>query len=149
MKKYLMVFISLSLFLFYCTASAETSEQEKNIQVVKAFYQKALNEKDFTAAEPYLGAWYIQHNPLARDGAEGFQQFIEYLKTNFPQSHSEIKKVFAEGDYVILHVHSVREPGTLGSAIIDIFRLENSRIVEHWDVIQPIPEQSANGNGMF
>ena len=67
----------------------------------------------------------------------------------FPASRSEIKRVFADVDYVILHVHAVREPGTLGNAIVDIFKLENGKIVEHGDVGQPIPEKAANANGMF
>jgi predicted SnoaL-like aldol condensation-catalyzing enzyme len=67
----------------------------------------------------------------------------------FPASRSEITRVFADGDYVILHLHAVREPGTRGNAIVDIFKLENSKIVEHWDVVQPIPEKAANANGMF
>jgi len=64
-------------------------------------------------------------------------------------SLSEIKRVFADGDYVILHVHSIREPGTRGRAIFDLFKLENGKIVEHWDAVQDIPEKSANENGMF
>lgn len=96
-----------------------------------------------------MGPWYIQHNPLANDGIDGFKQYLDYLKSTYPQSHSEIKRVMAEGDYVILHVHSIKEPGTRGQAIVDIFRLENNKIVEHWDVIQNIPDQAANSNGMF
>lgn len=59
--------------------------------------------------------------------------------------------MFADGDYVIVHVHAVREPGTRGSAIVDIFKLENGKIVEHWDVdvVQPILEKAANTDGMF
>lgn len=71
------------------------------------------------------------------------------LKEKFPNSKSEIKRAFAEGDFVILHVHSVREPGQRGRAIVDMFRLENGKIVEHWDVIQDVPEKSANTNTMF
>jgi predicted SnoaL-like aldol condensation-catalyzing enzyme len=71
------------------------------------------------------------------------------LKEKFPNSHSEIKRVIAEGNYVVLHVHSVREPGTRGRAIVDIFKLEDGKIVEHWDVVQDIPEKSANDNTMF
>ncbi|STX49253.1 Predicted ester cyclase [Legionella hackeliae] len=129
-------------------AKDETTE-ELNKRVVTEFYQKAINDKDFNAAEAYLGPWYIQHNPLAQDGIEGFKQFIEYLKTTYPQSHSEIKRVFSSGDYVILHVHSMKEPDTRGQANVDIFRLQNNKIVEHWDAIQSIPAEAANGNGMF
>ncbi len=85
----------------------------------------------------------------AADGPEGLKAFLGFLKEKFPASKSEIKRVFAEGDYVILHVHAVREPGTRGSAIVDIFKLEQGKIVEHWDVVQPIPEKAANPNGMF
>lgn len=123
--------------------------QETNKKIVVKFYNLALNDKNFNAASKYLGSYYKQHNPNAADGAEGFKQFINYLKQNFPQSHSEIIQVFADGDYVILHVHSVRQPGTRGRAIIDIFKLKNQKIVEHWDVVQDIPEKSANNNTMF
>jgi len=128
---------------------AAESEQEINKKLVAQFYQNAINDKNFAAAEPYLGSWYIQHNPQAQDGIDGFKQFIEYLKSTYPQSHSEIKRIIADGAYVILHVHSNKEPGTRGQAIMDIFRLEHNKIVEHWDVIQEIPAESANNNGMF
>ena len=71
------------------------------------------------------------------------------LKEKFPNAHSEIKRVIAEGDLVVLHVHSVREPGQRGRAVIDIFKVENGKIVEHWDVVQDIPEKPANDNSMF
>jgi predicted SnoaL-like aldol condensation-catalyzing enzyme len=116
---------------------------------VVAFYEAAINQKDFAAASQFIGPRYTQHNPNAADGPEGFKRFIEFLREKFPNAHSEIKKVFADGDYVILHVRAVREPGTRGNAIVDIFKLENGKIVEHWDVVQPIPDQSANNNGMF
>jgi predicted SnoaL-like aldol condensation-catalyzing enzyme len=130
-------------------APAAHADPAANKKAVVDFYEKAINEKDFDAASKYLGPRYIQHNPTAPDGAEGLKGFIGFLKSKFPQSRSEIKRVFAEGDYVILHVHSVREPGSRGRAIVDIFRLENGRIVEHWDVAQDVPEKAANANGMF
>jgi predicted SnoaL-like aldol condensation-catalyzing enzyme len=144
-----MIPLTLGLFFNASLSWADESAQEINKKVVTEFYQKALNDKNFAAAETHMGPWYIQHNPLAQDGIEGFKQFIDYLKQTYPQSHSEIKRVIAEGDYVILHVHSIKEPGTKGQAIIDIFRLEQNKIVEHWDVIQTIPETAANNNGMF
>jgi predicted SnoaL-like aldol condensation-catalyzing enzyme len=129
--------------------AADTAQEEANKKVVVDFYEKAINQKDFEAASKYFGNRYVQHNPGAADGPEGLKAFLGFLKEKFPQSRSEIKRVFADGDYVILHVHAVREPGARGSAIVDIFKLEGGKIVEHWDVVQPIPEKAANNNGMF
>jgi predicted SnoaL-like aldol condensation-catalyzing enzyme len=138
--------LAIVLLLAPPLAHADLAANKKN---VVEFYEQAINRKDFDAASKYLGPRYIQHNPTAPDGAEGLKGFIGFLKSKFPSSKSEIKRVFAEGDFVILHVHGVREPGERGVAIIDIFRLENGKIVEHWDVVQPIPEKPANNNGMF
>ncbi|UGA45358.1 nuclear transport factor 2 family protein [Bradyrhizobium quebecense] len=142
---------ALLLALASSTAMAATSDaqQEANRKVVLAFYEKGLNQKDADAALAYVGNRYVQHNPGAADGPEGFRKFIGFLREKFPNSHSEIKRSFVDGDYVILHVHAVREPGTRGNAIVDIFKLEDGKIVEHWDVVQPVPENPANNNTMF
>ena len=129
--------------------AGNSTQEEANKKVVLELYEKGINQKDFAAAAQLLGPRYVQHNPRAADGPEGFKAFIEFLKTKFPDYHSEIKKVFADGDYVILHVHNVPAPGERGAAIVDIFRLENGKVVEHWDVRQDIPEKSANNNTMF
>ena len=129
--------------------AADARQMEENKKIVAAFYDAAVNQKDFEKASQYLGARYTQHNPLAADGREGFKGFITFLKDKFPNNRSEIKRIFADGDYVIVHVHAVREPGTRGNAIVDIFKLENGKVVEHWDVRQDIPEKAANDNGMF
>src|SRR6516162_6309067 len=113
--------------------AADAKQMEENKKIVAAFYDDAVNQKDFEKASQYLGARYTQHNPLAADGREGFKGFITFLKDKFPNNRSEIKRIFADGDYVI----------------VDIFKLENCKVVEHWDVIQPIPEKAANDNGMF
>ena len=123
---------------------------ERNKRFVAEFYDVIINQKDYERAKRYMGPRYKQHNPLVKDRPEGLCEFIEFLKTNAPEAHSEIIRSFAEGDYVILHVHSLRQPGTRGRAIIEIFRLdENGLVDEHWDVIQEIPAESANPNGMF
>jgi predicted SnoaL-like aldol condensation-catalyzing enzyme len=129
--------------------AADAKQMEENKKAVAAFYDAALNQKDFDAASKYLGNRYTQHNPGAADGPDGLKGFIAFLKDKFPNNRSEIKRIFADDDYVIVHVHAVREPGTRGNAIVDIFKLENGKIVEHWDVVQPIPEKPANANGMF
>ena len=133
----------------FCTPTALAQGLEANKKAVVEFYNLALNEKNFEAASKYIGPRYTQHNPLAADGPQGLKAFIGFLRDKFPQSRSEIKRVFADGDYVILHVHSMREPGARGRAIVDIFKLEDGKIVEHWDVVQDVPEKAANSNGMF
>ena len=130
-------------------SAAQTAQEKANEQTVRDFYQAAINDKDFDKASKFLGNRYVQHNPTAADGPEGLKGFLTFLREKFPQSKSEVKRAFAQDDYVILHVHSVREPNTRGRAIVDIFKLENGKVVEHWDVVQDIPEKPANNNGMF
>ena len=89
-------------------------------------------------------ARYTTKQPLAVSGVPVIAELIRMV-----DSKLKFKAQFADGDYVILHVHAVREPGTLGRAIVDIFRLENGKIVEHWDVAQDIPEKMPHNNGMF
>jgi predicted SnoaL-like aldol condensation-catalyzing enzyme len=143
------VLAAFAAAIVLAAAPALAQQADANKRAVIEFYDLAINKKDFAAASKYLGPRYIQHNPVAADGPEGLKAFIEFLRAKFPESRSEVKRAWVDGDYVILHVHSVREPGTRGRAIVDIFRLENGKIVEHWDVIQDIPEKAANANGMF
>jgi predicted SnoaL-like aldol condensation-catalyzing enzyme len=139
----------IAVALIVSTTAWADAKQDANKKTVREFYEAAINRKDFDAAAKYLGASYKQHNPRAADGAEGLKSYLQFMKEKMPNSHSEIKQVLADGDYVILHVHAVREASTLGQAIVDIFRLEKGKIVEHWDVIQDVPEKPANQNGMF
>jgi predicted SnoaL-like aldol condensation-catalyzing enzyme len=139
----------LALAMMTIAAAADAAGLEANKKLVVAFYDASINNKDFAAASRYLGSQYKQHNPTARDGAEGLKAFIVFLKERFPNQHGEIKQVIAEGDLVVLHVHSTRGDGTPGRAIVDIFRVAGGKVVEHWDVIQDIPEKAANPNGMF
>jgi predicted SnoaL-like aldol condensation-catalyzing enzyme len=132
----------------------DAQKMERNKKNVVEFYNAVLNEKDFDKAATYVGATYIQHNPVGADGLEGIKGFINFLKGKFPNNKSEIKRVFADGNYVIVHVHAVRNPGTdeRGNAIFDLFRLDdNGKVVEHWDAVQPIPDpaNALNKNGMF
>jgi predicted SnoaL-like aldol condensation-catalyzing enzyme len=129
--------------------AADASQMDANKKVVVEFYDAAINQKNFEAASKFLGPRYTQHNPRAADGPEGLKAFLAFLREKFPDYHSEIKRIFADGNYVILHVHNVPTAGSRGNAIIDIFKLENGKIVEHWDVRQEIPEQAANANTMF
>jgi predicted SnoaL-like aldol condensation-catalyzing enzyme len=150
MRKSVLAFLLLYLLLgMHLSYASNTQQLENNKRNVLEFYQQVINEKNFDAAANYLGDVYIQHNPTSQDGPEGLRLFIQFLRDNYPEAHSDIKKIIADDDYVMLHVHSIRVPGTRGRAIFDLFKLQDGKIVEHWDTIQDIPAESANANGMF
>jgi predicted SnoaL-like aldol condensation-catalyzing enzyme len=130
-------------------AQVANAAEETNKETVVAFYDAAINDKDFDAASAYLGDKYIQHNPLAADGPEGLEAFLEFARDNLSGFKVEFKRVLADGDFVIVHAHATNGPDDRGSAVMDIFRLEGGKVVEHWDVIQPIPETAQNDNTMF
>ena len=138
-----------ALALAPAAQAADQKQMEDNKRVVMEFFDIALNQKNFEAASKLLGPRYIQHNPRAADGPEGLKAFLAYQRDKFPDAHSDIKRIFADGDYVIVHQHRIPTPGSRGLAIVDIYKLEDGKIVEHWDVIQEVPEQSANTNTMF
>ncbi|KFJ13038.1 putative membrane protein [Delftia acidovorans] len=122
---------------------------QMNKEVVLAFYEAALNEKDFEKASRYFSETYTQHSPLAEEGKEGFAKFLTFLRDRFPQSRGEVKRVWVDGDFVILHVLEKRRPEDRGDAVVDIFRVAGGKIVEHWDVTQAIPAECANTNDMI
>lgn len=148
MKKVRTTLLLAAFLIAHSAWAGNTPKEEANKKLVTEFYEKVLNQKDVDAIDKYVGP-YKQHNPMAADGPEGLKGYIRYLKENAPQSRSEIRKVFAEGDFVILHVHAVPAPGARGLAIVDIFKVANGKLIEHWDVIQEVPEKAANNNGMF
>jgi predicted SnoaL-like aldol condensation-catalyzing enzyme len=124
---------------------------ERNKRNVVAFFTRALNDKEpEAAAAEHIGPVYVQHNPAAPDGAEAFSAFVRGLAQQFPELHLEIKHLVAEGDLVAVHSHVTLAPEERGNAVVDLFRLDrDGKIVEHWDVVQPVPETSVSGNGMF
>jgi predicted SnoaL-like aldol condensation-catalyzing enzyme len=126
------------------------NETEHNKESVKAFYDLAFNQKQpEEAVKRYMGSYYRQHNPNAGDGAEPFIGFVKWITGANAALRVEFKRLIAEGDLVVVHSHNIPVPGTRGKAVIDIFRLENGKIVEHWDVLQEVPETAKNENTMF
>ena len=140
-----------SLFAAAPLAFAASDNLARNKENVVAFYELAFNQHKLEeAVAQYVAEPYIQHNPGVADGGKAFiDAFAPFLKEH-PQSRADIKRVVAEGDLVVVHVHSQLTPEERGEAVIDIFRLdENGKIVEHWDVAQPVPEKTASGHTMF
>ncbi len=130
-------------------AHAADDVREANKRTVLAFYDAALNRLNVDEAAAYFGPHFINHNPRAKEGIEGFRALLQDVKQQFPGLRCDVRRAFADGDFVMLHVHLKLQPEELGLAIVEIFRLERGKIVEHWDVRQPVPETSANTNGMF
>ncbi|WP_254814469.1 nuclear transport factor 2 family protein [Pseudomonas aeruginosa] len=156
--------LSLSLMLLGVAAAApahaqspaaqtqstrDLAQEERNRQIVIDFYRGVFERHDVAKSAEVLVDGYIQHNPGVPDGKAPFvNYFTGFFKEN-PKARSTIVRSAADGNLVYLHVHSTNGEADRGRAIVDIFRVENGRIVEHWDVIQAVPEKAANANTMF
>jgi predicted SnoaL-like aldol condensation-catalyzing enzyme len=129
---------------------ALTAKELRNRDRVLALYREVLDPHDRTRLREFLVEDYVQHSPEATDGLEGIGAFLDWIRTTYPQHRNIIKRIFAQDDHVIVHLHCPVGPGEPDLAVVDIFRLNDAgMIVEHWDVVQRVPPTSKNDNTMF
>ncbi|WP_416978986.1 nuclear transport factor 2 family protein [Streptomyces sp. T028] len=122
---------------------------ERNKKLAADYYDRLLVRQDLSAIDAYVAPEYHQHNPGIADGPEGARAGLAGLFQQSPQLEVRPKRIIAEGDLVAFHSHFVPSPGDSGLAIVDIFRIRDGKVVEHWDVIQSVPTTAANDNTMF
>jgi predicted SnoaL-like aldol condensation-catalyzing enzyme len=120
-------------------------QKDVAVRVLKGVFERG----DTTVVDRFVRPDYIQHNPLAPDGAETLKNLGTAIHAQFPDAEYRVKRVISEGDLVLVHSNVVMTPGTKGQAVVDIFHFQGGKIAEHWDVGQNVPEMSANGNDMF
>lgn len=129
---------------------AHTALEEANLAVVLGMFNNVLVPFDSSQVDKYIAPDYIQHNQLVDTGSAPLKAFLDHIKVESPDAMHSLKRSFADGDHVILHYHVTRWEGDAGFAVMDIFRLENGLIVEHWDVMQDVPTgETPNPNGVF
>ena len=126
-----------------------TPEEEANLKLVLALFEHVLNPMDAAAVDRFIAPGYIQHNQLAEPGREGLKRFLDTIKAQTPDAVHDIKRAFVDGDHVTVHYHVRRWAGDPGWAVMDLFRLEDGLIAEHWDVMQPVTQGGPNPLGPF
>ena len=126
-----------------------TVEEEANLALVRGLFGEVLNPMDSGAVDRFIAADYIQHNPNVETGREPLKAFLDFIKGENPHGVHDVKRMFADGDHVIVHYHVRRWPEDIGWAVVDIFRIENGLVAEHWDVAMDVVVGGPNVNGMF
>jgi len=150
MKKYYLIFailFAISVQNAFCQEN-NCEVAANNKKIVVEFYQKLFGDKDISVIDQYIVEDYIQHNPIAADGRQALKEIANKWIANQPKTQVDFQKVVADGDLVFLHIKTKSFSGK-DQSLVDIFRLKNGKIVEHWDIMQEVPEKSANPHPMF
>ncbi|HEX2937267.1 MAG TPA: ester cyclase [Bacteroidales bacterium] len=152
MKK-LLIPTFLLLLALHVTAQPKSDcqkqcqQEEYNKKMVVEFYQQLFGDKDAEAILKYVKEDYIQHNPMLPDGRDTLYKSVKIWFKNAPKDKVDFQRIVADDDLVVLHIRS--KMGNKTRAVVDIFRIQDGKIAEHWDVIQEVPEKSANPHPMF
>lgn len=148
-----LISIAIALALTTSAAEAKTCKLTPK-QVVSQFMDEFYMQKKVRSSfEKWVDPGYIQHNPFAATGRDAAIAFLEPFVANNPGQKTKIHRIIADGNMVAVHSHGWNEDGDAaakrGFAVVDIFRVQGCRVMEHWDVLSPVPETAANTNTMF
>jgi predicted SnoaL-like aldol condensation-catalyzing enzyme len=128
---------------------ARTQQEQRRLDLVLEMYREVLIAMDSSKVDRYISPDYVQHSSLAAPGRDALKQFLDMIKVDSPHARTDIKRAFVDGDHVIVHVHVMRFPGDPGLAVVDIFRVDDHHILEHWDVLMEVPRNPVNTNPLF
>jgi predicted SnoaL-like aldol condensation-catalyzing enzyme len=126
-----------------------TEAEARNHALVMAMFDAVLKPMDSSAVDRFIAPGYVQHSPMAPPGRDALKAFLDMIRVETPQVVHDVKRSFVDGDHVIVHYHVRRTTDDPGFAVIDIFRVEDGMIVEHWDVAQDVVTGGPNPNPMF
>jgi predicted SnoaL-like aldol condensation-catalyzing enzyme len=128
---------------------SRSPQEQANLDFVLEMFAKVLNPMDSTQVDHFISLDYIQHNQSVLPGRDALKAFLDRIRAENPQAVHDIKRAFVDSDHVTVHYHVRRFPGDPGWAVIDIFRLENGMIKEHWDVVQDVKIDRVNSDSPF
>jgi len=131
------------------SASSRTPEEQRNLDHVLGMFREVLQPLDADAVDRYISPDYIQHSPMAAPGRDSLKAFLRMVRAASPNSSQKLLRAFVDGDHVMLHYHVKKDPEDRGFVVMDIFRLSNGMVVEHWDCVQDVPAHSPNPISMF
>jgi predicted SnoaL-like aldol condensation-catalyzing enzyme len=129
--------------------STDIDQGAASKKTVLDFFELAFVQGKPEEAAATLMGDYKQHNPDVADGKEAFVAAITGMWGAYPDFSFDVKRVIAEGDHVVIHGHVRFSKEDRGMSVADIYRVADGKVVEHWDIIQPVPETPANSNTMF
>ncbi len=126
-----------------------SAQEQANLDLVAGLFREVLNPMDSGAVDRFIAPGYIQHSQMAPPGRDALKSFLDMIRTATPQAVHDVKRMFADKDHVIVHYHVRRFPDDPGFAVMDIFRIEDGLVMEHWDVTMDVPTQGPNPNSPF
>jgi predicted SnoaL-like aldol condensation-catalyzing enzyme len=121
----------------------------ENKKIVTHFYDQLFSHGNLDVIDEHVGTTYTNHNPQGVDGRDGLKRFITFFRSTFPDLQKITHRVLAEGDLVLLHSESLTAPDATANVVVDIYRVEDGKVVEHWDVIQAVPKETVGGHDLF